>query len=957
MKKNFKFMLVALLALMGFNSASAQVNVTDELSNDAYYFEVQTVNNTAGTGTVYITKINAASDAEVELPPTFSKTIGGKAYTFDVTGIKSADPAEAAFKDQTQITKVTIPSSYEFIGSNAFYGCTNLAEIDLSDATGLKTIADQAFVTIQVTSYDFSACTKLTGFEGMPFVENIEGKNNSYVQAITMPTNTAFKTIGIALSRLPNLETQNIAATKITAIVADAFKGDAKLKTLVLPGTVKTIASNAFRGSSVETLTIDATSIQTIGSNNGDPVYGAHPGTPAVLKSLTIINELKGVIEENAFANESKLETLALSCTFGTTGQIQSGAFAALGEKITKVTLGNITDNGKNDYTIMSNAFSGTKLTEVEIGDISAPLAIAANAFQANAEATQTITKVKIGYVKTSDLAIAAHAFNFANNTCELTIGEVRSTNATNPVMGAGAFDFSAVEQPNGKKYTVTVKIGAVSAKGKNFTGGDIVVPTGYDKFTLTFTGDIEQDAFVTSTENGTLLSDNSKLNELTFKGKIAEGGITAGAFAGLANNAKVIFDTTSSLAENAVMAGAFTLGQTADANNNLTVEYKGTPDDVTVNPFAQEAFLNKAEGHQPLEADAKRTVTLTISNTALKTLISEGQISIDDPTPYENADNDIIYAVKLIVVAPAEDLSLTVYKKTGTTTSYGRWFLTAEDYPNGLIINRRGNEGMGTVTLYTTYVENDEDNEVVVINMQPIPCTDGKYVFKAEDLTVADVPGHDVVDIDNFEDYNTYFGFTDADEGYMADQAAFETAFPDGYYEDAVEAQEGVPGLVVIAKVTGTSADETEIPYEENDDDLDSNPWYTDYAVKVSDQVVTNEQLRDGSGAVQVAEDEDLYFITNPAKHNGVTAPTYDFRDDAAKNVYIDNGSFYLLAPKYDNAGARIVWLDGSEEATAIESVKTVNAEGAIFNLSGQKVNANYKGIIIKDGKKMILK
>ena len=34
----------------------------------------------------------------------------------------------------------------------------------------------------------------------------------------------------------------------------------------------------------------------------------------------------------------------------------------------------------------------------------------------------------------------------------------------------------------------------------------------------------------------------------------------------------------------------------------------------------------------------------------------------------------------------------------------------------------------------------------------------------------------------------------------------------------------------------------------------------------------------------------------------------------------------------------------------TAIKDVKTVQADGAIYNLAGQKVNASYKGVVIKN-------
>ena len=74
--------------------------------------------------------------------------------------------------------------------------------------------------------------------------------------------------------------------------------------------------------------------------------------------------------------------------------------------------------------------------------------------------------------------------------------------------------------------------------------------------------------------------------------------------------------------------------------------------------------------------------------------------------------------------------------------------------------------------------------------------------------------------------------------------------------------------------------------------------------------------------------------------------------------------GGLYVLAKK-PAAGGRlnVVWEDADgniveEEATAIQTVKTAKAEnGAIYNLAGQKVNAAYKGVVIKDGKKYIQK
>ncbi len=95
--------------------------------------------------------------------------------------------------------------------------------------------------------------------------------------------------------------------------------------------------------------------------------------------------------------------------------------------------------------------------------------------------------------------------------------------------------------------------------------------------------------------------------------------------------------------------------------------------------------------------------------------------------------------------------------------------------------------------------------------------------------------------------------------------------------------------------------------------------------------------------------------FFMYPAK-------SFNFYWDAiVATGTIPEGTFYIRVNKaLIAAGARVnvVWNDGSEEATAIQTVKKVaEANGAIYNLAGQKVNASYKGVVIKDGKKYIQK
>ena len=882
MKKNFKFMLVALLALFGVNGAFAQ-SLTD-FNDDAYYYKVKSSVDSKKTGIVYIDKFNAAPGAEVTLPSTFKKNISGVEWTITVTGIEDHTTAtDAAFYGQTQITKVTIPATIEYIGKNAFYGCTNLAAIDLSNATGLKEIADQAFVTIQVKEYDFSKCTKLVGFPetGSAFVES--GKEaNSYIEKMTLPTSTTFKTIGTSLAKLPKLATLNISESKIQSVVANAFEGDALLTAMELPKTVKTIASDAFTKSKVADLTINVDAIDPTKGIEAN-VYAAGDDKKTLTK-LTLKGTLKGKISANAFNDHDLIADgdLVLSgLNFGTNASILSNAFGSLA-LIESITLGNIGDNGSTAYTIGTNAFNGPKLTSVTIGDITAPKAIDGHAFDDGS--ANTLTSVTISSVKSGGLAIAADAFNFAeikkDAKATVTIGAVRAQDLATKIIGAGAFTFSSANAG-----AAEIKIGAIESAGSVFTASAFKNCAFTQGITLTFTGDIEYNGL-----DEALLDATTNLTKLNFNGKIGAAGIGSSAaktiFADMPEKAVITF--AGSLAENAVAEKAFL----TSTNKAFTIKYTATPDDPSVNPFNQKAFLSTQ-----LSTDAERFVTLTITNEELKALIGAGQISCSDP----NANDDIIYGIKFVIPAAAN--TLVVYQNNGTTNSYGRWQLTATDYPNGIKIARRGHDGVKTLTLYTTYVENDATNKVVTINMQPIPSVDGMYVIPT-------------------------------------------SAMP----------------IVIIAKATGTSKADTEIEYTEPAGTDIPSTLYTDNNVKVAQNVVTNQQLRDRTGYdgttpldAAALDDNDIYFISNPKNYKGVSANTYDYTK--ASNIFIGEGSFYVIAPHYDGASAaRIVWLDGEE--TAIESVKNVAAEaGVVYNLAGQKVDANYKGIVIKNGKKMIQK
>ncbi len=99
----------------------------------------------------------------------------------------------------------------------------------------------------------------------------------------------------------------------------------------------------------------------------------------------------------------------------------------------------------------------------------------------------------------------------------------------------------------------------------------------------------------------------------------------------------------------------------------------------------------------------------------------------------------------------------------------------------------------------------------------------------------------------------------------------------------------------------------------------------------------------------------QDVYFLAPIAQYGFLWSK---FKDNTIVAPGVEGG-FYVYAKAAAGARLNVVWLDGSEEeeATAIKAVKTAAEKGAIYNLAGQKVNAAYKGVVIKDGKKYIQK
>ena len=94
------------------------------------------------------------------------------------------------------------------------------------------------------------------------------------------------------------------------------------------------------------------------------------------------------------------------------------------------------------------------------------------------------------------------------------------------------------------------------------------------------------------------------------------------------------------------------------------------------------------------------------------------------------------------------------------------------------------------------------------------------------------------------------------------------------------------------------------------------------------------------------------LYALTNKAP--------YGFGFTEFTGTKLKKGGFFLPSTVAPAAGGRlnVIWVDDEDEATGINSIVAKSAQNdVIYNLAGQKVSASYKGIVIKNGKKTILK
>lgn len=208
--------------------------------------------------TVTITKYTG-TESTVILPSTIS--------SWPVTKI-----GEAALKDNTTITSVTIPASVTEIGSNAFAGCTNLTSVNYAGDWSNLTIqsgnpAVQDAANEQLFDFDFTldnTAAIVTNYKykgtaaDVTIPSRYKGKPvttighaaffNSAVTSVTIPdsvTSIDDNAFGFC-SQLTNISIPN----SVTYIGFSAFAHCTSLKSITLPSSLSSISEALFSGCS-----------------------------------------------------------------------------------------------------------------------------------------------------------------------------------------------------------------------------------------------------------------------------------------------------------------------------------------------------------------------------------------------------------------------------------------------------------------------------------------------------------------------------------------------------------------------------------------------------------------------------------------------------------------------------------------------------------------------------------
>ena len=259
-----------------------------------------------------------------------------------------------AFFGNRNITEVELPLSLEYIGYNAFYGCTSLADVHFENhVAGEKNVADCKLNRIEDGAFKgcvaltnailpntlqyigreaFRGCTLLADIDIPEQVTEIEDHAFMDTAYFNDPKHWTGNVLYIGphlIRAQTSLSGEYTVNAGVISISAEAFMDCKYLEKITLPATLKAIDRDAFKGCELlGTVVFNGTFAQYLGirfdNNEASPMHIASTLTIAGAEGTPHIPEGTTAIPAGAFRG-SNIESIVIPATVTTIG---ANAFA-----------------------------------------------------------------------------------------------------------------------------------------------------------------------------------------------------------------------------------------------------------------------------------------------------------------------------------------------------------------------------------------------------------------------------------------------------------------------------------------------------------------------------------------------------------------------------------------------------------------------------------------------------
>lgn len=243
------------------------------------------------------------------------------------------------FYNCTSLGQIIVPASVETIGETAFYGCASLESLTFADGSHLKEIGKQAFMKTALKNFDFPVSTQDTIKLGVELFKSCTSLTKVYLSKSVTAIDNVFLGCGSLKTIQIDPENENFSADDEKPIIFNkqgdtvrlvyaaiegtyeidegsieigsaAFYGQAGVKTVIIPASVRIIGENAFKNCiGLEQVIIDEGSALT---SIGQYAFASCKNLQKIeLEHCSHLTALSG----QAFQNCASLKEIDLSAT------------------------------------------------------------------------------------------------------------------------------------------------------------------------------------------------------------------------------------------------------------------------------------------------------------------------------------------------------------------------------------------------------------------------------------------------------------------------------------------------------------------------------------------------------------------------------------------------------------------------------------------------------------------